>query len=170
MMKSDDFSSGSAATGGVVSGVWLMVRLAFRVLTTRVALHTLPLPTTVRVVTPRRPRRGANRDQQAMENELRLAQWMTNLLADRNCLVRALVGLRTLRRHGYDAQLRFGVRKVGNELEAHAWLESEDGLPLDEAATPGGYVPLPPIVQGDGNIEAGAPARRPRRTPCDPSI
>ena len=147
-MKSDDFSSGSAAAGGVVSGVWLMVRLAFRVLTTRVALHTLPLPSTIRLVTPRRPRQGPTRDLDAVENELRLAQMMTNLLAGSNCLVRALVGLRALRLHGYDARLRFGVRKVGSELEAHAWLENEDGLCLDGAATAGGYVPLPPIVQG----------------------
>jgi len=147
MMKADDLSGGSATAGGVVSGVWLMVRLAFRVLTTRVALHTLPLPSTIRLVTPRRSRQGQTRDQDAAENELRLAQMMTGLLAGGNCLVRALVGLRTLRRHGYDARLRFGVRKVGSELEAHAWLENEDGLCLDEAANAGGYVPLPPLVQ-----------------------
>ena len=147
-MKSADLSSGSAVTGGVVSGVWLMVRLAFRVLTTRVALHTLPLPSTIRLVTPRRPRRGPKRDQKAVENELQLVQMMTGLLAGGNCLVRALVGLRALRLHGYDARLRFGVRKVGGELEAHAWLENEDGLRLDAAATAGGYVPLPPIAQG----------------------
>ena len=148
MMKADDLSSGSTTAGGVVSGVWLMVRLAFRVLTTRAALHTLPLPSTIRLVTPRRPRRGPTRDHNAAENEMRLAQMMTGLLADDNCLVGALVGLRTLRRHGYDARLRFGVRKVGSELEAHAWLENEDGLCLDGAAKAGGYVPLPPIVQG----------------------
>jgi hypothetical protein len=147
MMKSDDLSGG-AATGGVVSGVWLMMRLAFRVLTTRVVLHTLPLPSTIRLVTPRRPRRGPKRDQKAVEKELELVQMMTGLLAGGNCLVRALVGLRALRLHGYDARLRFGVRKVGSELEAHAWLENEDGLRLDAAASAGGYVPLPPIAQG----------------------
>jgi hypothetical protein len=84
-----------------------------------------------------------------MENELRLAQMMTNLLAGGNCLVRALVALRALRLHGYGAELRFGVRKVGDQLEAHAWLETEDGLCLDKVGGTDGYVPLPPIVESE---------------------
>jgi hypothetical protein len=148
-MKTDGTGDGSGAAGGVVPGVWLLLRLAFRVLATRVALHTLPLPTTVRLVTPRRPQRGPTRDQGAMENELRLAQMMTNLLAGGNCLVRALVALRALRLHGYGAELRFGVRKVGDQLEAHAWLETEDGLCLDKVGGTDGYVPLPPIVESE---------------------
>jgi Transglutaminase-like superfamily len=39
------------------------------------------------------------------------------------CLVEALTAWFLMRRDGIDSHLRFGVRKRGEELEAHAWIE-----------------------------------------------
>ena len=45
------------------------------------------------------------------------------------CLRQALAVQWWLRRRGLDAQLRIGARKVGDSLDAHAWVEL-DGTPL----------------------------------------
>jgi hypothetical protein len=49
------------------------------------------------------------------------------------CLVRGLLTTYLLRRRGFDACLRVGVRLVEGRLEAHAWTEC-DGIALGEAA------------------------------------
>jgi hypothetical protein len=48
-----------------------------------------------------------------------------------NCLPHSLVLWWLLRRRGADAVLRFGVRKTGAEIEAHAWVEL-DGAALND--------------------------------------
>jgi transglutaminase superfamily protein len=40
-----------------------------------------------------------------------------------NCLSRSMTLWWLLRRRGIPAQLRIGARKIGNQLEAHAWVE-----------------------------------------------
>ena len=50
-----------------------------------------------------------------------------------HCLTRAIVAQLLLARSGYRADLRIGVRKDGNKLDAHAWLML-DGRPLFEDA------------------------------------
>lgn len=40
-----------------------------------------------------------------------------------NCLSRSIALWWLLRRRGIPAQLRIGARKIGNQLEAHAWIE-----------------------------------------------
>ena len=40
-----------------------------------------------------------------------------------NCLSRSIALCWLLRRRGIPAQLRIGARKIGNQLEAHAWVE-----------------------------------------------
>lgn len=47
------------------------------------------------------------------------------------CLTRSMVAQLILARRGVATTLRIGVRKVGGELDAHAWLEL-DGRPLFE--------------------------------------
>lgn len=48
-----------------------------------------------------------------------------------NCLPHSLVLCWLLRRRGADAILRFGVRKAGAGIEAHAWVE-HDGAALND--------------------------------------
>ena len=49
------------------------------------------------------------------------------------CLSRALTLQWILRRRGIDADLRVGVRKQGDRIDAHAWVEHA-GIPLMESA------------------------------------
>ena len=49
------------------------------------------------------------------------------------CLVRSMVLWHLLTGQGLDAKLRFGVRKNGKQLKAHAWVEHE-GAALGESA------------------------------------
>lgn len=47
------------------------------------------------------------------------------------CLPRSIALLALLRRNGIDAELRIGVQKSGNALDAHAWVEVK-GIPVSE--------------------------------------
>lgn len=147
-MSGGEISSAEGRRRGVAAACWLYLTLSLQVLAARLALRLLSLTTTLRLLTPRR-RRVADRDPAAAAEDLRAVRMISHYLARDNCLIRALVGLRVLRRHGFDPRLRFGVRKVGEAvLEAHAWLENQDGVRLDKAGDVGGYVPLPPIAEG----------------------
>ena len=56
----------------------------------------------------------------------------TVLPGEWNCLVRALIAEQLLVRRGYEAKLRFGIDESSvdsngsGELQAHAWIESDD--------------------------------------------
>jgi hypothetical protein len=61
-----------------------------------------------------------------------------------NCLPKAFVGDRLLRRKGYDVQLKIGVRKDRlQRLIAHAWLEHDGRVILGDLANLGQYAPFP---------------------------
>ena len=57
----------------------------------------------------------------------------------RSCLRESLVLFRLLRKRGINVRLLVGVRKIGDRLEAHAWIE-QDGTPLER--TDESYAPL----------------------------
>src|SRR5262245_23875419 len=59
------------------------------------------------------------------------------------CLTRALALRSCLRDEGVEAELRFGVRKEGPELAAHAWLEL-GGMPLGDPGEDGRFAALAP--------------------------
>lgn len=55
------------------------------------------------------------------------------------CLARALAGSVLLARHGFQTELRIGVRRPDGKFQAHAWLE-RDGEVLVGGPVPPGYV------------------------------
>lgn len=58
------------------------------------------------------------------------------------CLARAVCLIHLLRLIGIPGELRFGVRRKGKDLVAHAWVE-HDGAPLaDSLVETEGFVPL----------------------------
>jgi hypothetical protein len=59
------------------------------------------------------------------------------------CLRQALAVRTWLRRRGLDAQLRIGVKKNGEALDAHAWVELE-GTPLAQNNLT--HAPFPPGI------------------------
>ena len=58
------------------------------------------------------------------------------------CLKKSLVLFWMLRRRGFPAELRIGVRKPAGTLEAHAWIEHEGRVLFDED-TARQYLPMP---------------------------
>jgi hypothetical protein len=66
------------------------------------------------------------------------------VLPDRPCLTQALALLLLLRRQGYTAELRIGVRPSEDKhLDAHAWIESEGRILIGRTADLSEYTPLP---------------------------
>jgi len=59
-----------------------------------------------------------------------------------NCLTRSLALSWLLRMQGIDSELRFGVRKDGDGLEAHAWVEREGIVLFDPYDVRAGFTPL----------------------------
>lgn len=62
------------------------------------------------------------------------------------CAVRGLVAERLLRREGYPAQFRIGVA-LGQDFQAHAWVEDAGGILIGESDVP--YHPLPDLSASD---------------------
>ena len=62
--------------------------------------------------------------------------------AQPTCLPRAMVLWALLRRHGIDAGIRFGVRKIDNEIEAHAWVEVGEQLIEDAGDAEDSFSPF----------------------------
>jgi hypothetical protein len=99
-------------------------------------LFRLPLPTTERVLTPRRRRRPSD------SSEAATALWAADvgLMAVRwpvrpSCLQRGAVRYHLLRRAGVDVQLVFGAGQVDAAPAAHCWLLL-DGEPYLETTDP----------------------------------
>ncbi len=65
------------------------------------------------------------------------------------CLPQALAGKWMLQRRGVRTVLRVGVRRDGDKLLAHAWIEY-DTHPLGEAGRLGGYSQLDSMSQASG--------------------
>jgi hypothetical protein len=77
---------------------------------------------------------GPGSDQDVAERLSRLVSIAANRGPYRaNCLRQSLVLWWLLRRRGISGELRFGVRKEGEGVQAHAWVEL-DGFPLNDAA------------------------------------
>lgn len=65
-----------------------------------------------------------------------------------NCLSRSIALWWLLRRRGIPAQLRIGARKIGNQLEAHAWIEVAGHAINDSEDVQTRYAPFAGPVTG----------------------
>ncbi|HUL02175.1 MAG TPA: lasso peptide biosynthesis B2 protein [Gemmatimonadales bacterium] len=63
------------------------------------------------------------------------------------CLVQALAAQALLARHGHVTELRIGVARAGEGIEAHAWLE-QHGRPVFGAPDRDRHTMLPPLESG----------------------
>ena len=66
-----------------------------------------------------------------LERIVWLVRVASRFIPGAHCLARAITAQLLLAREGYLVQMRIGVRKRGNSLDAHAWLEYR-GVPLFE--------------------------------------
>lgn len=109
----------------LLARVWVYLLLA------RIGLRLLPFPRVKAAACgPRTPPR------QPDWTEINRMKRLVDIAAGRQlvamtCLPRALVLQRVLAERGYVSELEIGVRKEGDTLTAHAWLECQ-GEPLGE--------------------------------------
>jgi hypothetical protein len=86
----------------------------------------------------------------------RLVEWAARVTRS-SCLPRSLVTWRLVRGQGLACELRIGVRKGGDQVQAHAWVEM-DGRPLTREES--SFVPFEPDMmshQGAAPRAAGRP-------------
>lgn len=109
----------------------LLLRCYVELNETAVALRLYPLPEVLR-------RMGTNSAQAAPRDSISKEEivWSVRAAAALSwrptCAVRALVGERALRRHGFPAQFKVGVTGVG-DFQAHAWVEDKTGILIGES-------------------------------------
>jgi len=58
------------------------------------------------------------------------------------CLAASMTLETLLRRYGFDAQLRLGVRRHEGRIEAHAWIEHEGGALMDAPGAATAFLPF----------------------------
>jgi Transglutaminase-like superfamily len=121
---------------------WLLLKAALLVGAIRIGLRLLPFQTLKQLLDSASKSRAAN---QFSSDRIVWAVIAASryVLGDRPCLTQALAAQMLLKRRGYPASLRIGVaKKERGELQAHAWVESEDIVVIG-----GGdlsrYTPLP---------------------------
>jgi hypothetical protein len=83
----------------------------------------------------------AAQDEVARAARLVQAAWRHGPL-DPHCLTQSLTLWWLLRRRGIDSDIRIGVRKVGEELEAHAWVEWSGTALTDHPQVSRKFAPL----------------------------
>jgi hypothetical protein len=123
---------------------WLLLKAALLLGAIRMGLRLLPFQTLKRLLDSASSSRAATKF-----SSDRIVWAVTAagryVLGNGPCLTQALAVQLLLKRRGYPASLRIGVARKGQgELQAHAWVESEDrvvvgGGDLSE------YTPLPEL-------------------------
>jgi hypothetical protein len=118
----------------------------------RLALRALPLRKVLAWASP-----PADRSTPPQERGLQRLIWAVDVvgwrLFPRNpCLTQAIAVQRLLRRRGYPAELRIGVRKGEDaSLDAHAWVESGGEVVIGGRGLADDHIPLPPILPGESS-------------------
>lgn len=116
----------------------------------RIGLRLLPFTCLVRTLdrlTPRNEQRGQRRMTSAD------VVWAVDVISRHfpwcgTCLTRALAARILLARRGYQTELHIGVARQGDELKAHAWLESSGDVTLGSLeASSSEFVPLYPTIR-----------------------
>lgn len=123
---------------------WLLIKAALLLGLIRIGLRLLPFQTLKRLVD------SASKPRVAKQFSAERIVWAVTVasryvLGAGPCLPQALAAQALLRRRGYPASLRIGVARKGTgELQAHAWVESEDRVVVggEELSD---YTPLPAL-------------------------
>ena len=155
---------------------WLLCESAALAVGVEIALRCVPLARILRALEGRPVANRSPRDQAADERLARLARWPYRVLPlPSTCLRVSLVQVAVLRRRQVPATLRLGVRRVGDVLHFHAWVDC-DG-PLDDHAGAAQLSRLRAGACGRGQpqrsmVVVSTSARRPRASrppPCPAS-
>lgn len=126
---------------------WLLVKAACLLGAIRVGLRLLPFQTLKRLLdSVSRPSTESRRTNQFSSDRIAWAVIAASryVVRDRPCLTQALATQLLLKRRGYPASLRIGVARIGGkQLEAHAWVESGNGIVIVGGGELSRYTPLP---------------------------
>jgi hypothetical protein len=123
---------------------WLLLKAALLLATIRIGLRLLPFQTLKQLLD------SASKSRATHQFSSDRIVWAVTaagryVLGDGPCLTQALAVQLLLKRRGYPASLRIGVsRKKKGELEAHAWVESEDRVVVGGGDL-SDYTPLPAL-------------------------
>ena len=115
---------------------WLLTRVATLLLAFRLFLLRVPLPTTLRWLTPVRVPATADAGMMAKATQYADALlWRLAFPLRGPCLPRSLTLYYFARRYGFPVQFHCGVCRTNGTLQGHAWL-SLSGRPFLEANNP----------------------------------
>jgi len=141
---------------------WLLCESAALAVGVEIALRCVPLARILRALEGRPVANRSPRDQAADERLARLARWPYRVLPlPSTCLRVSLVQVAVLRRRQVPATLRLGVRRVGDVLHFHAWVDC-DG-PLDDHAGAASYRAFEPVPAAAVSRSARWSQSAPRR-------
>jgi len=127
---------------------WLLVKAMFLLGAITLGLKLLSFQTLRRLVTSEvRPRTGLpEQDRPAAERIAWAVRVAGRYVPATTCLSQALTVQRLIKSHGYPARLYIGVAKnETGQLEAHAWVESQDKIIIGGLQDLAHYTPLPPL-------------------------
>jgi len=132
----------------------LLVKSVFLVGFIRLGLWLLPLQTLRRLLA--RIARASPELQEADAAVIDRAAWAVKVasryMPKATCLTQALAVQMLLSRRGYPVHLRIGVAKgERGQLEAHAWVESQERIVIGGLVDLSRYTPLPPL-EGESNF------------------
>jgi hypothetical protein len=122
---------------------WLLVKAGLLLGLIRIGLRLFPFQRLKRLLDSASKSRAAN---QLSSDRIVWAVTAASryVLGDKPCLTQALAAQVLLKRQGYLASLRIGVgRTEGKQLQAHAWVESEDRVVVGGGGELSRYTPLP---------------------------
>lgn len=110
---------------------WLLVKAALLLGAIRSGLRLLPFQTLKQLLDSASRVPESHSSNQFSSDRIAWAVIAAGryVVRDKPCLTQALAAQVLLKRRGYPATLRIGVAREGSgELQAHAWVESEDGV------------------------------------------
>ena len=123
---------------------WLLIKAALLLGVTRIGLRLLPFQTLKRLLDSASQPRAT--DQFSSDRIVWAVTTASRyVLGDKPCLTQALAVQLLFKRRGYPASLRIGVARKGKgELQAHAWVESEDRIVVGGGEL-SDYTPFPAL-------------------------
>ena len=128
---------------------WLLVKAALLLGVVRIGLRLLPFQTLKRLLdSASRTSAESHKAPQFSSDRIAWAVIAAGryVVRDKPCLTQALAAQLLLKRRGYPASLRIGVARAdGEQLEAHAWVESGNGSVIVGGGDLSRYTPLPAL-------------------------
>jgi hypothetical protein len=126
---------------------WLVARMTAWAIALRVLKRVVPLARLTRAMWRDSSSRKSPHGVEEIVALVRRACRLARLRRQTNCLERSLIGYRYLAAANASPRLVTGVRRVGQEVHGHAWVEV-DGQPVLETREIGTFVPLVAFGKG----------------------